>query len=349
MNSSRPLNANVSNMRRTFPNAAPVAAQTYSAPAPVPQYSVGASSGLGSRLFQSVRNASATLGTTIPVLVTLALLLITGIIIYLVIKIRGYSFKTVDLMRTAVINANPMAGEHMTFLGSGIPALKNGSEYTFSLWVYVESITITSDYKVILYQGNASSYVNGSTFVYMDPNTNKLYITLRTNGKPDTPNANNMVNLQQIKDNDGLMHAVVDYVPLQRWVHIAVAVRDAVMYMYLDGELYSVQSTYDMALRADGTRPMITRPIGDVFVGGKADREGINGYIGRAQFMNFAVSLKDAKRIYGEGPYKQTLLSYIGINNVAIRNPFFYTDPDLEATANTCATPTTDNLKPPKY
>lgn len=319
------------NIRRSFSSApaAPMPSANYLSSGS--SYSSN-SSGFGSRVLRSVQSVSERVGATIPIFVLLTLLIITGIIIFLVYKIRGYRFKTVDLMRVPVLNANPMAGEHMTFLGSGIPSLKNGSEFSYSFWIYVESITITSDYKIVLYQGNANSYVNGSTYVYMDPNTNKLYITVRTNGKPETPDVNNKINLQQILDNDGLMQASIDYVPLQRWIHVLYAVRDAVMYVYLDGELYSVQSTFDMALRADGSRPMITKPIGDVFVGGKAGREGINGYIGRAQFMNYAVSLKQAKTIYSEGPYKQNFLSYLGIKNVGVRSPFFYTDPDQEAT-----------------
>ena len=337
------------NIRRSFS----------SAPTPTPSanyLSSGSSyssnsSGFGSRMLRSVQSVSDRVGATIPVFVLLTLLIITGIIIFLVYKIRGYRFKTVDLMRVPVLNANPMAGEHMTFLGSGIPSLKNGSEFAFSFWIYVESITITSDYKILMYQGNASSYVNGSTYVYMDPNTNKLYITVRTNGKPETPDVNNKVNLQQINDNDGLMQASIEYVPLQRWIHVLFAVRDAVMYVYLDGELYSVQSTYDMPLRADGSRAMITKPIGDVFIGGKAGREGINGYIGRAQFMNYAVSLKQAKEIYGEGPYKQNFLSYLGIKNVGFRSPFFYTDPDQEATLSSQCYNDDDNgtKKSPAY
>ena len=307
------------NIRRSFSSAPPTPSTSY--------LSNSGSSGFMRR----VQSVSDSVGATIPIFVIMTLLIITGIVIYLVYRIRGYRFKTVDLMRTPVLNGNPMAGEHMTFLGSGIPSLKNGSEFSYSLWLYIESITITSDYKVLMYQGNATSFVNGSTYVYMDPNTNKLFITVRTNGKPETPDVNKKVNLQQIIDNNGLMQASIEYVPLQRWIHVLYAIRDTVMYLYLDGELYSVQSTYDMPLRADGSRPMITKPIGDVFIGGKADREGINGYIGRAQFMNYAVSLKQAKTIYGEGPYKQNILSYLGVNNVGMRNPFFYTDPDTEA------------------
>ena len=312
------------NIRRSFPSGQPTPS--------APNFSNASAPSFGSRMMSSVQSVSERVGATIPIFVLMTLLLITGIIIFLVYRIRGYRFKTVDLMRTPVLNGNPMAGEHMTFLGSGIPALKNGSEFSFSLWIYIESITITSDYKIVMYQGNSTSFVNGSTYVYMDPNTNKLYITVRTNGKPETPDVNNKVNLEQIYDNNGLMQASIEYVPLQRWIHVLFAIRDAVMYVYLDGELYSVQSTYDMPLRADGSRPMITKPIGDIFVGGKAGREGINGYVGRAQFMNYSVSLKQAKTIYGEGPYKQNFLSYLGMKNVGMRSPFFYTDPDKEAT-----------------
>ncbi len=298
-------------------------------------YSSSSSSGLGSRLWSSVNSVSNSFGATIPVMAFFTFLLISLIIVYLVYKVKRYSLKTVDLMRSPVINANPMAGEHHTFLGGRLPELKNGGEFSYSIWLYVENITITTDYKIIMYQGNSSGYINGSTYVYMDPNTNKLYVTLRTNGNPEVVDRDGKVNLQQVKDNKFLMHASVDYVPVQRWIHILFAVRDAVMYFYFDGELYSVNTVYDLPTRADGTRPMITKPIGDVFVGGKADREGINGYLARAQFMNFAVSLQQAKQIYNEGPYKRSMLSYVGIENVNIRSPFYFTDPDQEV-ANKC-------------
>lgn len=292
--------------------------------------------GLGARLWSSVTAASNSLGSTIPVLAFFTFLLISVVIVYLVYKVRRYSLKTVDLMgSTPVIQANPMAGEHRTFLGGRLPELKNGGEFSYSIWIYIENITITSDYKIIMYRGNSAGYVNGSTYVYMDPNTNKLYVTLRTNGNPEVADRDGKVNLQQIKNNEYLMHGYIDYVPVQRWVHVCFAVRDAVMYLYFDGELYSVNTVYDLRARSDGSRPMITRPVGDVFMGGKADREGINGYLARAQFMNFGVSLQQAKQIYNEGPYKRNMLSYVGIENVGVRNPFYFTDPD-EVAANKC-------------
>lgn len=331
------------NSSSTAPVPAAPAAPAPRAPAPASNSFFGTSKtsmqapsgssepGFGSKLWVSFKEKVSSATSSVPVLVFITLLVITGVIIFLIYKVRQYSLKTVDLMRVPVINANPMSGEHHTFLGGRLPELRNGGEYTFSLWLYMENVTITSDYKIVLYQGNASGYVNGSTFVYMDPNTNRLYITLRTNGNPEVVDRDGRVMLQQIKDNPNLMQATIDYVPMQRWVHVMFSVRDAVMYLYLDGELYSVNSVYDLPTRADGSRPMITKPIGDVFIGGKADREGVNGYLARAQFMNFAATLQQAKAVYNEGPYKRSLLSYVGIDNVNIRSPFYFTDPDIEA------------------
>jgi hypothetical protein len=78
-----------------------------------------------------------------------------------------------------------------------------------------------------------------------------------------------------------------------------------------------------MPTKGDGTRMIIAPQSGDIMIGGKAGKEGINGYIGNAMFANYTVTLAQARDIYMRGPYKASWLSMFGLGNYGLRAPVY--------------------------
>jgi hypothetical protein len=263
-------------------------------------------------------------GTPLPLLVAFLVIIIVGVVVYLIMKFKKDTLQSQDLLSTPVIIANPLTGNYNISAAGNLPASLNGVENTISIWLYVDNISITDDHKIVLYRGNSTSFSNGVFFVYMDKKTNKLYASLRTNGALDETASSAEPTLEGIRTNtSGFMQSVIEYIPLQRWVNVSYTVKDTVFSTYLDGELYSVTSIYEMPTKSDGTRPQPQKPTGDIMLGGKALKQGFDGYIGTGTYYNFAITLQEAKIIYKKGPYRTSWLSYLGLGNVGFRSPVY--------------------------
>ena len=280
--------------------------------------------------FKGVQKATDFVSSSMYILIFVSLIVLVAVIIYIVIRVRRFAMKSVPLTLEPVINANPMGGEAVRTPAGALPERVSGNDSSVALWLYVDNISdkVNGDHKVILYQGNPESYENGSFFVYMDGNTNKLYVSMRTSGVDESKlsKTDNKVTLADVHTNKSFLTTGIDYVPIQRWVHILITVKDATLTVFLDGELYSLATIYDLPLRIGDVRPVIVKGTGDIMVGGKSGAIGITGFIARAEFFNYALTLKQAKTKYEEGPYKSTILGYLGMPSVGVRSPLYWTD-----------------------
>lgn len=281
--------------------------------------------------FRGVQKATDFVSSSIYLLVFLSVIALVAAIIYIVIRIRRFALKSVNLTSEAVINANPMGGEFVRASAGGLPELVQGNEFTVSFWMFVDNITdkLDKDHKIVMYQGNPESYDNGGYFIYMDGNTNKMYFSIRTSGVDTSKFAKatgSSTSLAAIEDNKSFLTTTIDFIPIQRWVHVLMTVKDATMTVFMDGELYSIATVYDMPLRAGDVRPVIIKPTGDIMVGGKSGAIGVTGYIARAEFFNYALTLKQTKIRYEEGPYKMSFMRYFGFPNVNFRWPVYFGD-----------------------
>jgi hypothetical protein len=288
-----------------------------SAPAILPTATAAAPSAFGQRTKLLLSS------TPLPLLVAIVIIIIIAVVVFLIMKYKKGALKSVDLLGAPVVLANPLSGEHQISPAGKLPGSQNGTENTYSLWLFIDSVSITNNHKIVLYRGNPQSYSNGVFFVYMDSKTNKLYASVRTNGVVDETSSSAEPSLEDIRTNKYFMQSVIDYVPLQRWVNIAYTLKDTVFSTYLDGELYSVTSIYEMAAKPDGSRPLPVKPTGDILIAGKAGKEGFNGYIGSGKYLNFAITVTESKVLYNQGPYRKSWLSYLGLGNVGLRSPVY--------------------------
>jgi hypothetical protein len=296
---------------------------------------------MSEKLTAGLQRATSTASSSLYILVVVCLLCLIGVIIYVIFKINKYSLKTVSLLPETVMNANAMSGTFVTTPHARLPQLSQGNEYSISFWIYVDNIQDKPDneHKLIMYQGNSNGYDNGTMFIYMDGNTNRMYVSARTNGADIQTNADTSrtSKLVDIRSNPYFLHATVEYVPIQRWLHYAVTIKDATMTVFMDGELYSVATIYEMQLRPNDIRPVLLKPSGDVMTGSRAGIIGISGYIARAEYMNYSMTLKQVKVKYEEGPYKRSMFRFFGIPNIGMRSPFYFDN--IDAGSATCPLP----------
>lgn len=291
-----------------------------------PMTTPSAAPGIGLKLRMKNIISSAPL----PLMVVVLVIVIIIVVVFIYMRYVSGTLKSVSLLKDSLIIANPLTSDYVISPGAKLPT-QNGNENTYSLWMFVDNVSITNDHKIIMYRGNSASFANGLFYVYMDAKTNKLYASVRTNGAIDDASTAPEPSLEDIRANKYFMQSVIDYIPLQRWVHVAYTVKDTVFSTYLDGELYSVTSIYEMPVKPDGSRPLPSKPIGDVMLGGKAGKESFNGYIGNANYLNFAITMKEAKVLYGKGPYKKSWFSLVGLGNVGLRSPVYkYSTEDLK-------------------
>jgi hypothetical protein len=129
---------------------------------------------------------------------------------------------------------------------------------------------------------------------------------------------------------------VIEYVPLQRWVHVAIVVNETidkgVITTYIDGEVVDTISSKDKVVLSSGlTVPVnftglnITK-TGDVYTGGDVNdddlSQGFPGIIGKINVSNFDMNGKEVYNMYIKGPI-DNLASKLGLPAYAVRSPIY--------------------------
>ena len=239
-----------------------------------------------------------------------------------------------------------------------MPTLYNGTEFSYSMWMYLESFTPTTKPKLIMFNGFSNSIGDSDAPIfYLDPDYVTMHVLLRTNKdrrsntSEGTIKRGSLENLHKYRD-------CVDYVPMQRWVNVTLVVDNEYIQLFFDGELRKViditdnelienihesiridPSSYTKTKNADlcennnvcckpentccGKRLINTSTGTNMYVGKVGVDEVIDGYLSKVQFFNYAVTVDHAKIIYKSGPLHQSVLSRIGVPTYGIRNPFY--------------------------
>lgn len=299
--------------------------------APAPPLQTNAKGSMFGSLFgssQAASNSSTLLSRGVFVaLVLAALVLIVAFVAWLVVRIRRSDRQTVAMMgeitalnRTTVIDKTTL------------PPTVNGQEFAYGFWVYLQDIDIRSQPKLVMLRstnvqapsgGSQSAQtvlMGASPIVFMHASTNRMYISLPTTlSKSDEP-----ATLSQLLSDTGSNKAVtvmIDYVPLQRWVFVAFSVLDNTLTTFVDGDIYSTTTIPELDA---GVRPVFRGTRGLIQVGDASN--GINGYITKVSFTNYALTHRLVKSMYREGPQLRTLFSRFGLPPYGIRSPIYRID-----------------------
>jgi hypothetical protein len=267
----------------------------------------------------------------------------------------------------------PILGTELSKLdGSKIPGSGNGVRRTIMFWIYIHDVDKFKGSMIrnVFYRGDRThggkmDPIAHSPSVWLDGELNKLHIRFAKNNETQTEQKYRYIDsatTYSVADDqpaektrfDLATHGItIDYIPIQRWVHVAVVVNEevngGVMYAYLDGELVkseqsgSVTDSFKMIqLDASGNPVANARPItktiqrnysnlnldgvGDVYVGGSPAESnigpGFSGLVSGIQFFNYDLNVSDIYNIYVQGPI-DNLAAKLGLPAYGVRSPVY--------------------------
>lgn len=266
--------------------------------------------------------------TVIVSLVLVAIVIIVVVILYIVSRVNATKLKQV-VLHTNVIQQDNAKEAPVVIKSDVMTMVTAGHEFSYSFWIYLGSnYASTSGHKPLILRGRnagtASTNADSNTnpIFFLDKNTNKLYVALATNRVV----GNNMT-LDDVLARDsngkytsGFIVSYIDYLPLQRWVHVMITVRDNSGYLFMDGDMYSVVTVNDLVMSGTN-RPIIKGTSGDLTIGNIM--HNTPGFISQTSYFNYALTQNEIKSLYARGPYPKTLLSYLGLGSYGIRAPVY--------------------------
>lgn len=263
---------------------------------------------------------------TIIAFMVLAFIAIIVIILYIVYKIRNRNLQSVILVDKP-LKLFDMQEAPVTFSSDKIVPTSNGQEYTYSFWVYiVDYDSVSSQHRRLFLRNSGSEVDQANPVVFMDGRTNRMYIATKTNMASSVNSLDDL--LPENNNATKYMTAVVEYVPLQRWVHISVVLQDNLLTVFKDGDMYTVKNVHDLWNSGAGEeRPIFMGTRGNVYVGHAQDNNTpTHGFISRLQFFNYALMEKDVQDVYAQGPTSGGVLSTVGLNQYGVRTPIYRKD-----------------------
>lgn len=226
----------------------------------------------------------------------------------------------------------PVMGNILTKTVISTVPLSNGQRAAISFWIYINDIEkYKGSLRHVLHVGD-DNVVNGSPIVWLGSNDNKLYVAFAPNGGV-TQNANDTLETTMTKQvtTSGI---VIDYIPIQRWVHVAIVVNEDVnggsMYAYVDSELVKSVSTGDVLGSATGSSSLQIQNLnlakgGSIYMGGSTSDvigPGFSGLLAKVKFYNYDLNVGDVYNEYKAGPI-DNLLAKLGLPAYGVRSPLY--------------------------
>jgi len=265
----------------------------------------------------------------IIILIIVAMLVLVLIVIYIVQMVKKNKLQNVSL-QAKMIALDDRSVVPLSIDASQMSLVTNGQEFSYTFWLILSSgYDSTSDYKMIMLRGNSVTTAglyssNANPIILLDKSTNTMYICIATSAVSGTSNsASSILSRDPVTNqfNSGYMISAIDYVPLQRWVYIGVVIQDTTLYVFIDGDLYSATTVYDVVGGVGGIRPVIKGTNGNVAIGDKINTTP--GYISKTQFFNYALTQTEMQSQYAAGPTPSSMLSIFGLNNYGVRSPVY--------------------------
>jgi len=161
---------------------------------------------------------------------------------------------------------------------------ENGVEFTWSVWLYVDSITSSATntvYKHVFSKGNNNwnssssnpsgvAYPNNAPGVYLSPTTNDLYVFMNTY---------DIINEE----------IIVNSFPLNKWFNLIICCVNKSVDVYINGIVVNSHKLVSVP----------KQNYGDVYV---CNNGGFSGNLSNLSYYNKAISLKKIQQIVSAGP-----------------------------------------------
>jgi len=255
-------------------------------------------------------------------------------IYFLYSMIGNYLF--LKVVKTVSETTVPVLCTKSSVFNADFPDMGNGSRRSFAFWIYIYDITKNSgNFKTVAAVSNSNDYSSTSSTVYrtasphffLDTDNNSLYCHFNNKKASTNITSFNNVNKNNI---DAYMKTgiKIDYIPLQRWVHIAVVANSdsfsTSLYAYVDADL--VKTERDGGQVGNMLNDIDLKQNKYLLVGGDTSNvkngPGFSGLISNFSSYNYELNQNDISNIYRQGPVNG-LLAYLGLGLYGIRNPIY--------------------------
>jgi hypothetical protein len=165
--------------------------------------------------------------------------------------------------------------------GSSVPILRsnnanNGIEFSWSVWLFIEDLVPTTQYKHIFSKGNDSLQSNGLIYpnncpgLYINPDTNALTVIMNT---------------FYVSDHE----IVVTDIPLNKWFNVIIRVQNKICDIYING----------MIAKSHEFVGVVKQNYGDVYVGLNG---GFDGNLSNLWYWDYALGTTQISNIANWGP-----------------------------------------------
>ena len=212
----------------------------------------------------------------------------------------------------------------------------NGERRSFCFWIYLHDMNkYKGVYKNVFNINETEDGVNlnkASPYVFLDKDNNRMFIRFTKKGVTDTFKYSQLDGGLTDFMKQGI---IIPYVPLQRWVHIAVVCNansyKNYIYAYVDGDLVNSTSTGEMDKILGNNSQKNLRDLnlnvqGFLSIGGSpndlAEGPGFSGLVSKVTTYNYELNQKDIYDDYSEGPIGG-FLSRLGLSNYGVRSPIY--------------------------
>lgn len=280
----------------------------------------------------TIRNKGA-----LAIFVVLTLMLIVAIITYIVWKMTRNNLKGAEILKTPFRLGQ---GNNKTVSSTLMPDMHIGQDWSMTFWMYLSDFKVTSQPKLLFTRFPVSAATKQdqlrtmNPIIMLDPEVNKMFICVRTNRNiQNSPNLlSHIINPPTVKDKFYLI-AAIDYIPLQRWVHVAIMTENNLLSVFVDGSMYTVHSLNDMAEKTEMgglLKPPLFAPCNGDFKIGNYDNtltQDATGFLSNAQFFNYAISAAQVEGLYNMGPDTGfSVLRTMGVPEYGVRSPIYRVD-----------------------
>ena len=288
-------------------------------------------------MMDTVTNSSSSIYFIIILLVLAAI--VCYIIYYIIVDNIIYQKKIlIPGTETPVLCSKHTKLPYSDVLDSG-----NGNKRSYCFWIYILDINTLQggDYRhfaTITEKKNKQSDIHKSSLcIRLNRKNNSLDFRFGTNDETPLDIGSGTFNTITESNTKIMCGINIKYVPIQRWVHIAVVLNDTgggSVTTYIDGNF--VETINNKNIKELERDPNILINVGKLnlqhtgtlYVGGletPIDANiplGFSGLLSRFTIFNFDLNRNDIYKEYSQGPIKGGLSS-IGLTAYGIRNPIY--------------------------
>lgn len=274
----------------------------------------------------AVSNLTTNSGALIGLLVVIIVAAICSVVVYYLIIGNIFQKKSIIVSKTKT----PVKGDVLSVIPiDSMPSSGNGFRRTYTFWIYIDNMNNDKGmYKHVFHIGSENDMVSTSSpMVFLDKHNNKMYV--RFAKKSGGSGSFNSSRLNDTNMDAYLKHAVeIDYVPMQRWVHVGIVVSDGIdgglVQVYLDAELASTSGSTDEKKDFDN---LDLDKGGSLVVGGNGNTgedPGFAGLLSKVAIWNHDLNSRDIYNSYADGPIDGVLASM----GYGLRTPIYRVNRD---------------------